>query len=808
MIKPAVRKLIAYSLFLALALSGLAYAADPPSRVARLAYVAPAASFSPGGERDWGRAVVNRPLVTGDRLWVERGARAELQLGSAAIRVGGSTSLALLNLDDRNAQVELTQGTLNIRVRRLDRGQVFEVDTPILAYSIRRPGSYRIQVDQDGVTTVTVRVGQAEIYGEGSAFIVRERQALRFYDSGLRDYQTFASWPVDEFDRWSSERDRRWDNSPSRRYVAAELIGYEDLDSYGGWRRHRDYGYVWVPNRLPAGWAPYRDGHWAWIEPWGWTWVDEAPWGFAPSHYGRWAYLGDVWAWVPGPAKAPPVYAPALVAFIGGSNLQSGGSGGAVGWFPLGPRDVYRPPYSASREYFSNVNTSNTVINQADVASYYGNRNVNVTYANQQIPGAVIAVLAAAFAQSRPVARETVRVSREMVARAPAAAVAPVAPVQASVVGPAAPPSAKPPERAHSRPVVAQTAPPPPPVPFAAKQSALAANAGKPLDSAAIAALKPAVPASAPAVKVVPPTQPVAAPAKPASAPAPTASAATATATAPAGSASTTRPRPSGTPSAPQAAAPAAAGPAPAAGPATAPVTPSQASPSSAAASARDARPPRGEEEGGAKRRPSLTPNAPETARSASAAAAAPATPAARPTPAVPAGSASPAAPATPATPATRATPAAPAAPASQPTRATPAVPASPATPATRATPAVPATPATPAASATPAPRATPASPPAAPSASAPAEAAPRARNAAPRGREAGDARPAPEAQRSQPPAAPPAQPRPPAAVPPAAAPAASRAPGPAASRAGAAAAPAASAAERRRQRDDEERKP
>ncbi|MBA3774648.1 MAG: FecR domain-containing protein, partial [Ramlibacter sp.] len=522
--KAFLRALITPLLFLVLGWSGGALAADPPSRVARLAFVSGGASFAPGGERDWGRAIVNRPLITGDRLWVERGARAELQLGAAAIRVGASTSITLLNLNDRIAQVELAQGTLNIRVRRLDRGEIFEVATPHLAYLIRRPGSYRIHVDADGQsTTVTVRTGLAEVYGEGRAFVVRERQALRFFDSGLRNYQSFASWPVDDFDQWSNQRDRRWDTSPSRRYVSADMIGYEDLDQHGTWRQHREYGNVWVPSRVAADWAPYRDGHWSWVEPWGWTWIDEAPWGFAPSHYGRWAHIDGGWAWVPGPATVRPVYAPALVAFVPGSGLQSSGSGssgGAVGWFPLGPRDVYRPSYTVSRQYFTNVNTSNTVITQVNVTNYYDNRNVgNVTYANQQVPGAVVAMLAAAFAQSRPVARETVRVNREMVARAPVAAVAPVAPVQASVVGQTVAPSAQPPERARSVQVVAQTAPPPPPVPFAAKQSALAANEGKPLDTAAVAALKPASAPSVPAVKVVPATQPVAAPAKPASAP-------------------------------------------------------------------------------------------------------------------------------------------------------------------------------------------------------------------------------------------------------------------------------------------------
>ncbi|MDB5873673.1 MAG: putative prolin-rich exported protein, partial [Ramlibacter sp.] len=512
-------KLILPSLFAALlAFSGWAQA-DPPSRVARLAYVSGTTSFSPGGEKDWVRATVNRPMVTGDRLWVEPGARAELQMGVAAIRAGGATSITLLNLDDRDTQVQLSQGTLNVRVRRLDRGETFEIDTPNLAYVIRRPGSYRIQVEPNGnATTVTVRSGQAEVYGQGRAFITTEKQTYRFAGNNLRDYETYAQMRTDDFDRWSSERDRRWDNSPSRKYVSTELIGYEDLDQNGTWRKDRTYGSVWVPNRVAADWAPYREGHWAWVEPWGWTWIDEQPWGFAPSHYGRWAHIDSGWAWVPGPAKARPVYAPALVAFVGGDSFRGPGSGGGstVGWFPLGPRDVYRPSYAASRDYYNNVNTSNTIINRTVISGGYGNANPgNVTYVNQQIPGAVIAVLAAAFAQSRPVHQESVRVTREMVASAPPRMFAPVAPVHTSVVGAAPAQNARPPEQAQSRPVVAQVAPPPPPVPFAARQSALAANAGKPLDTAAAAAAKPATPAAPPAVTVVQPEKPVAAPARP-----------------------------------------------------------------------------------------------------------------------------------------------------------------------------------------------------------------------------------------------------------------------------------------------------
>lgn len=126
-----------------LAFSGLA-GADPPSRVARLGYIDGAVAFSPAGEDDWVQAGINRPLTPGDRLRVDTGARAEVQLGGAMIRMGAGTAVSVLNLDDRIAQLQLTQGTLNVRVRRLDPGHMFEVDTPNLAFTLRQPGEYRI----------------------------------------------------------------------------------------------------------------------------------------------------------------------------------------------------------------------------------------------------------------------------------------------------------------------------------------------------------------------------------------------------------------------------------------------------------------------------------------------------------------------------------------------------------------------------------------------------------------------------------------------------------------------------------------
>ncbi len=489
--------------------------ADPPSRAARLGYLSGAVSFSPAGEDDWVQATINRPLTTGDRLWADPGARTEIQIGGAMVRMNGGTSVSVLNLDDQIAQLQLTQGALNVRVRHLEPNQIFEVDTPNVAFTLRQPGEYRIEVDPDGVaTTIVVRKGQGEVYGDDAAFVIDSRQSYRFMGTGLREYRQAATPRFDGFDRWSSDRDRRYDNSVSARYVSQDVVGYQDLDANGTWRVDAAYGNVWYPSRVVTGWAPYRDGHWAWVDPWGWTWVDDAPWGYAVSHYGRWTNLRGTWGWVPGPVRTRAYYAPALVVFVGGDNFQlsvSTGTVGGVAWFPLGPREVYQPAYPVSRRYFENINHSNTVINNTVINNTYNNINVtNVVYANQRVPGAVVAVPATTFVQSQPVSRSAVRVSEDMMVKAPMSVVPHLAPTEKSVRGNAAQ-GDKPPARVFERPVVARTAPPEARIGFSAQQPQLTAKPGRPLDDGARKELKAA--AATPAVKVIaetkvaPPTQ-------------------------------------------------------------------------------------------------------------------------------------------------------------------------------------------------------------------------------------------------------------------------------------------------------------
>jgi uncharacterized protein DUF6600 len=476
---------------------------DPPSRVARLAYAHGNVSFNPAGTDDWVSAVVNRPMTTGDKLWSDDGARAELHLGFAVIRLSDHTGFSFLNLTDDVTQLRLTEGTLNIRVRRLGDDETFEVDTPNLAFSILRAGSYRINVNEAGdATVVAVREGQGEITGGGSAYTVHAREEGVFSgtDQLEADIQRFRG-DDDDFDQWCYERDRREDHSVSSRYVSDDVVGYEDLDEYGGWRPVPEYGNVWFPHTVVVGWAPYRYGHWVWIAPWGWTWVDDEPWGFAPFHYGRWVVVGGVWGWVPcAPRPAVvtvayvrPVYAPALVAWVGGAHwgvgVSVGGAPAGVAWFPLGPRDVYCPSYHVSQTYVERVNVSNTtIINRTYVTNVYNNvyvnKTVNVTnirYQNQTQVNAVTATSHQTFVSAQPVHNNMIRVDAREVASAPVAPLTPtVAPQQRSVLGAGAEARVRPPSPVVSRPVVARMAPPPAPVPFAKQQQIVQANGGRP----------------------------------------------------------------------------------------------------------------------------------------------------------------------------------------------------------------------------------------------------------------------------------------------------------------------------------------
>jgi hypothetical protein len=498
-------------------LSAVSAWADPPSQVGRLNYIDGTVSFQPGTLDDWTPATLNYPLSEGDQVWTDQDGKAEIHVGSTALRLGSDTDFTFLALDDETVQVRLSSGSLNVRLHRLDPGDTFEVDTPNATISLDSVGSYRIDVNDDGESSVEiVHDGRAGVAAGPGSFTVQNGQSGTASGSGSVAYYVQDALPPDALDLWSAGRDRREDNVEALRYLSREMIGVEDLDGNGVWLTATVYGPVWQPTTVPAGWAPYRFGHWSWVEPWGWTWIDSAAWGFAPFHYGRWVYLNARWAWVPGQVIARPVYAPALVVFVGGDAWRpSGGEG--IGWFPLGPREVYVPPYSVTPRYIERVNVPYGATPR-DIEIWQRGDAAQMRYANRNAPRAVTVIPRQAFVQSRRADAAALPLMPNDLVRAPIMGpTAALAPQRESILVQPGPQVIirQPPARTVERPVYSTRPVRPAPVPFSARQQALQANPGRPVDPNLLLQLQPNTPPRRPVVAPGAPQQPVVRPQQP-----------------------------------------------------------------------------------------------------------------------------------------------------------------------------------------------------------------------------------------------------------------------------------------------------
>ena len=382
----------------------LADEGDPPTRVARLSYTDGSVSLQPGGTGDWGAAAKNRPVTIGDKIWSDKDSRAELQAGQASIHIGSMTALSFLNLDENVIQMRLAEGSINFRVRELRQGDLYEVDAPNLAFTVKQAGAFRIDVNENGdASRVTVLRGEGEVTAGGKTYEIHTGESGEFNGSENPESNISQAPGPDGLDQWASERDTHEDNSVSARYVSRDVPGYSDLDDNGTWSEEPDYGPVWRPSAVAVGWAPYSYGYWNWVGPWGWTWVDYAPWGFAPFHYGRWAFIGGSWGWCPGAYLGYPVYGPAFVSFFGGGFGFGFGFGGGIGWFPLGFGEPFFPGFRCSRGFINNINIRNTRINNVNIFNTTNIHNFN--FANAHNPAAVTVASRNAFVNGQAINR-------------------------------------------------------------------------------------------------------------------------------------------------------------------------------------------------------------------------------------------------------------------------------------------------------------------------------------------------------------------------------------------------------------------
>jgi hypothetical protein len=385
--------------------------ADPPGRVGRVAEVAgEVRTVDPDGA--WVALPRNQPLSTGDRVITDKDGRATLQIGSSTVRVGPYSDVAILQLDDQKIRVRFDHGQMALRVRSADILGELSVDTDEGAWVPHHAGYFRFDRAPRQALAAQAWSGDLLLEAADSSLPVAAGQRAEVWREGPRQatHYRLVPVPVDAFSDWALVQDRLDDRDAAAAAASAatpeEMTGATDLARYGKWSASDDYGPVWTPATLAPDWQPYQDGAWIWMSPWGWTWVDNAPWGFAPFHYGRWVTIRGRWCWTPGRRGATrPVYAPALVGWFGGAGFAVGGAP-AIGWVALGPDEAFYPGYAASPHYWDAINAPTGDRRRTPEPVKGRARFVPdgpVAYVNRGVPGAVAIVAADSLAPHAPV---------------------------------------------------------------------------------------------------------------------------------------------------------------------------------------------------------------------------------------------------------------------------------------------------------------------------------------------------------------------------------------------------------------------
>jgi hypothetical protein len=356
---PNPRLLVASLVLSSVVWAGTARAeAPPPEIVGRIAAAAGGVSLRPAGG-EWGDSARNDPVASSMSLRTSIGGRATLGIGARTVTLSGGSELDIARLDDAILQIALRQGRIGVHVARLDPGETVEIDLWRGGLWLLAPGDYDIIAgNEQSPARVAVFDGRARFVGDGADATVMTGSALALSGKGPVSTSIESAKADDFVAAWRSTSGDPVE-PVALRHVSPDMTGWETLDASGNWESVADRGAVWCPTNLPEDWAPYRYGHWRWVAPWGWNWIDDMPWGFAPSHYGRWARVGERWGWVPGDRTAPPVYAPALVDFLGTAGVglsYPDASGPAVAWFPLAPGEVYWPSYTTALDAIRRLN--------------------------------------------------------------------------------------------------------------------------------------------------------------------------------------------------------------------------------------------------------------------------------------------------------------------------------------------------------------------------------------------------------------------------------------------------------------------
>jgi hypothetical protein len=329
--------LLLFCFFLFISECGTLAAEWPSARLLRVSLISGDVTYQRPDLDKWIELSLNTPLAEGDKVWVGRDARVEIEFDDGStLRLAENTVLEFARLgyfgELRDADLFLNRGLATFSVAEGEGSYV--VDAPLYSVKLQKQAILRAEVESDDSGRVAVLEGKAELRSQAASLFLAKGEVVSFRSDNPDRYYLSSYSLRDDWDRWNEQRDEYVRKLKLGR--PAELdYGWSlwDLDQYGSWEYISGYGRVWRPHAGPE-WVPFRDGRWVWYNDYGWTWISFEPWGWYPYHYGRWEFvLNRGWYWVPGPGIEP--WCPGAVAWIEWT--------GWIGWVPLAPAEPWYP---------------------------------------------------------------------------------------------------------------------------------------------------------------------------------------------------------------------------------------------------------------------------------------------------------------------------------------------------------------------------------------------------------------------------------------------------------------------------------
>jgi hypothetical protein len=327
---------------------------DDVTSLSYISYLERYATIQPASQDENIEAVINMPLVVGDRVDTAREARMEVVLADGSILwldqyttvsldavafsrdVGGERTV--LYLVDGKIMIQVPDHVLSSEPIRID-------SSGATAY-LNQPGIYRIEVLRSGGLRLEVWQGLAEAATTAGGVLVQPSTAAEVRSGEVSGVEPHLTWG-DDFARWVEQRRSSYE-SDSARYVDERYAREAGvLDSYGTWVYvDSSQSWAWQPAVGPD-WRPYTAGRWYWT-PTGWSWVSYEPWGWLPYHYGSWYFdvsFGWVWGWgsVWSPAWVSWCWWPGYVSWCPWGYYNSWCWGRYPGW-GWGSYPPYVPP--------------------------------------------------------------------------------------------------------------------------------------------------------------------------------------------------------------------------------------------------------------------------------------------------------------------------------------------------------------------------------------------------------------------------------------------------------------------------------